>query len=82
MKFSVVLVLIITYNFFEKTYGEQFDIWGDLGTTNLIIGSSETRHAFPFFKRTIEIKYPDVSKVHLIEKFYNNHWFICAGFSP
>lgn len=61
LKFSNVLLFIIIYQLFDEAYGEQFDIWGDLGTTNLIVGNSQTRYAFPLMKRTIEISYPSVS---------------------
>lgn len=61
IKFSIVLVLVTIYNFLDETHGEQFDIWGDVGNTNLIIGISETRYAFPFIQRTLEFTYPNVS---------------------
>lgn len=57
---------------FCQLYGihsEQFDVWGDLRRTPTVLGSSKTRYAFPFIKRTIEVKFPDVS---VIEYRYNS----------
>lgn len=73
MKFSTVFLFIIIYQFFDGGYGEQFDIWGDLGATNLIVGNSQTRYAFPLMKRTIDISYPSVSI------FYSSSYMIISS---
>lgn len=56
--FSLAIVIVVHFNGINS---EQFDVWGDLHRTPLVLGISKTRYAFPFIKRTMEIKFPDVS---------------------
>lgn len=64
MNFIWIFTLSITVLccHFSGISSEQFDVWGDLHRTPLVLGISKTRFAFPFIKRTMEIKFPDVSK--------------------
>lgn len=57
----IVILLMMANLLFDRAYAEQYDIWGDLTDTYLIVSSSQTRYAFPFMQRTIDITYPDVS---------------------
>lgn len=62
MKFSTTIFLI-AYIVFHETYSLQFDVWGDLRDTNLIVSNFQTKYALPFIKRTMEISYPEVSSI-------------------
>lgn len=70
MRFTVLFFLIAVYSRFEpvqcdqlnhNTSAHQFDIWGDLRRTKIVVGSAKTKYAIPFIKRTTEFTYPNVS---------------------
>lgn len=61
LNISIVLFLLIVNSLLNGIESEQYDIWGDLRRTQIVIGSAKTKYAFPFIKRTVEISYPDVS---------------------
>lgn len=59
--FWICSFAIVLFSHFNGINSEQFDVWGDLHRTPLVLGISKTRYAFPLIKRTMEIKFPDVS---------------------
>lgn len=59
---AVLLLLLIAASQLNGIHCEQFDIWGDLGFTQLIVQrQSDVKWRIPFLRRTTEITYPDVS---------------------
>lgn len=70
MKFLAILILAIVFEQFDKIQCaqsnqnvavQQFEIWGDLGRSKIIMGSAKTKYAIPYLKRSVEFRYPTVS---------------------
>lgn len=70
MQLVAVFVFIVVFNrlneakceqMHQNVSAQQYEIWGDLGRSKVILGSGKTKYAIPFIKRTVEISYPNVS---------------------
>lgn len=57
--FSLILIQ------FNQINCKQFEFWGDLTPTDIYANVQE-KYGIPFFKRTVQVTYPDVSFISFL----------------